>query len=275
MKLTLKLALPTAQISREQGAFFQILGERTRLSIEPVPILTHAGLCAAIEENAVQMLWAPPLVALDLWEWGSADPLAAVVRGGWTSYPAVLVARRDTEDKLETMLGRRVAWVSRLSAAGYVVPARFLESEGLGGVACFREQQFVHTHPGVLHAVLQGKADVGATYGRRLRASNVVELSPEVEGLRILATVGFVPNEVIMANRSVSELERLSLGEAFRRMTLRELELLGPHLGVDRFTLNVQHHLEPLLRLTRRARSSAPPPEAAGNASVWMDARPW
>jgi hypothetical protein len=102
---------------------------------------------------------------------------------------------------------------------------------------------------------------VGATYGRLSRASSAVELPPEAEGLRVVAVAGYVPNEVIMTGRSVSELERLSLGEALRRMSLRDLQLLGRELGAERFTLQVREHLAPLLRLTRSARRSEIPLE--------------
>ena len=261
MQTSLKFALPTAHLTPEQRTFFAILASRSRIEIQPVPILTHAGLCAAVETDAVQVIWAPPLVALDLWEWGSAQPLATVVRKGRTSYPSVLVARSHPEEGLEEMRTKRVAWVSKLSAAGYTLPVRFLESEGLGGAGAFQEQQFYHSHQGVIHAVLQGQADVGATYGRLSRTSSAVELPPEADGLRVLAVAGYVPNEVIMVNRRVSELESLSLGEALRRMPLGELKLLGAELGVERFSLQVGDHLEPLLRLTRQARRSEVPLE--------------
>ncbi|MCS6899366.1 MAG: PhnD/SsuA/transferrin family substrate-binding protein [Myxococcales bacterium] len=259
MHTVLKFALPVAHLTKEQIAFFRLLSSRSYLEFQPLPILTHAGLCAAIEADAAQILWAPPLVALDLWEWGSAQPLATVVRKGRTSYPAVLVARPEPQQELATLLKGRVAWVSKLSAAGYVVPMRFLESEGLVGSEGFQEQRFLYSHQGVLQAVLQGQADVGATYGRLSRTSSAVELRPEAEGLRVVAVAGYVPNEVIMTSRKVSELERLSLGEALRRTSLGDLQLLGVELGVERFSLQVGEHLEPLMRLTHRARSSEIP----------------
>lgn len=257
MKETLRLALPTDRLTTDQRAFFAALGARARIDIEPLAIMTHAGLCAAVESGAAQLVWAPPLLALDLDGWGSASPLATVVRGGRTSYPAVLVARHDEDlEGLEDLAGSRVAWVSRLSAAGYVVPRIFLESSRMMPSRCFREQQFFHTHEGVLRAIQQGAADVGATCARVSRSSGALSLPPGGEGLRIVAVAGFVPGEVIMATRAVSALSRLSLGEALRRLGASELRLLGESLGVERFSLNVEGHLAPLARMTSHARRS-------------------
>lgn len=254
MMNVLKMALPTALLTADQVAFFEVLGARARIPVEPIPISTHAGLCAAVESGAVQLVWAPPLVALDLRSWGSAAPLAAVIRGGRTSHPSVLAVRCDEEiETLDDLPGRRVAWVSKLSAAGYVMPRLFLASTCLLSPAAFREQRFLFTHQAVLRALLQGDTDVGATYAKVSR-SGALSLPPGSAGLRILAVTGFVPSEVLMATDAVSPLERLSLGEALRRMTHHELALLGEELAVERFSLRVEGHLEPLARMTSLAR---------------------
>jgi phosphonate transport system substrate-binding protein len=270
MARVLRFALPLSQISGEQEAFVAAVAAHARVELRVIPIPTHAGLYAAVESGSVDMLWAPPLVALDLVEWAGATPIATVVRRSRTSYPSVLFARDDETVPLATLLGRRIAWVSPLSAAGHALPVRFLEAEGYGRER--EEEHFFHTHEATIRAVRQGQAELGATYGQLSRTTGRIQLPAEAgTGLRVVAVAGFVPNEVILAGRRVSSLERLSLGESLRRRSPEELRWLGPELGAERFSLQVTRHLEPLRRLTRIARQSdAPPRMPLQPGTAWL-----
>ena len=101
--------------------------------------------------------------------------LRAVRSGSWHSHSA-LVCRAEEPLTLETLKGKRVAWVAPRSTGGYLLPVRHLESRGVYPDEVFSEQRFHGTYRKALEAVLSGEADVAGLFANHpdelsLRAS--------------------------------------------------------------------------------------------------------
>ena len=133
------------------------------LALEAIFVSSYAGLAQALEAGACDAAWSPPLVAQGLLASAIGRPLVTVGRGGRTSYYSVLLARKGLDTiGTQTLSGARVGWVSKLSAAGYVVPSLYLRSLGLEPNELFASQSFLGSHAAVLRALDDSQVDAMA-----------------------------------------------------------------------------------------------------------------
>lgn len=257
MNKPLRLALPV--FGGVEAPDFRPLAESMRrltgAHLTVLPIATHAGIESVIERGVADIAWAPPLVALDLVSLGAARVCAAVSRGGRISYPAVLVVRREASLRhVGDLAGRRVAWVSSRSAAGYQVPRLFLEACGIALDRLFARETMAGSHLAALETVVSGKADVAACYGLGGEGAAPVVLPIRGEELRILAVSGTVPSDVLIARRGLDPSIDQAVLRAIWQLDDGALQPLRALLGVDRFVRARVDHLTPLSSLRRLAR---------------------
>lgn len=237
--------------------FTAAMRARTGHSIIVVPVASHAGIESVLDRGVADLGWAPPLVALDLVAFGSARLLVTVSRGGRTAYPSVLVVHRDRGIRtLADLPGTRVAWVSRLSAAGYEVPRLFLEASGLALDDLFAEELVAGGHLSALAHVAAGRVDVAACYGVRDDHSSALELPIRGSALRILAVAGPVPSDVLLSGRSVDPATAERLAAALVSLDDVALSPLRELLGIERFVRPSPRHLDPLSSLRALARDA-------------------
>jgi phosphonate transport system substrate-binding protein len=117
---------------------------------------------SALEQSAARahLVWAPAGICAAIE--GSARAIYKVVRQGRSSYRAALIARKEDRLTLQALEGKRAAWVDKRSLGGYLLVAHHLRSLGIDLERAFPTQEFLGTHPAVLAAVLEGRADVAA-----------------------------------------------------------------------------------------------------------------
>jgi phosphonate transport system substrate-binding protein len=128
----------------------------------------------------------------------------------------VLVVRPDSAIRaLEDLKGARAAWVDPLSAAGYVLPRGQLHARGLAPEGLFADERFLGSHPAALEAVRKGEADVAGTHGSADEAGLLVQQGKPDPSLRVLATFGGIPADVIAAKKGLSDDVRAKVAQAF------------------------------------------------------------
>lgn len=121
---------------------------------------------------------------------------------------AIIVPAKSTVGDLAALKGKVAAWVDRYSAAGFVVPRIELAKAGLDVKTAFTSQRFYGSHEAVARAVAAGAADFGATFVRLAANGAVIggpwSGSPGLEeSLRIFATFGEIPADVIAAGKTL------------------------------------------------------------------------
>src|SRR4051794_14105571 len=84
--------------------------------------LSYRELADSLEHGDLGIAWMPPIPAIELEDKGIASPLALPFRRGGSTYHSAFIVRRGGPKTLAELQGRRVAWVDRESAAGYLVP---------------------------------------------------------------------------------------------------------------------------------------------------------
>jgi len=145
--------------------FCSKLSFTTGVNVQPMVLSSYAALLERARAGEAQMVWAPPLIAIDLEDEKVASPVVLVQRSTRKGYHAALVARSDSGLRsVDDLVGVRAGWVSPESASGYFVPRWHLRSMGKDLKQVFSEERFCGTHEAVMRAVSDGSVDVGATH---------------------------------------------------------------------------------------------------------------
>ena len=256
----------------------QLASAASGVRFTPWIAASYKELAEAMDDNEVGLAWMPPLPTLDLMSRGIADPLAIPARGGGTSYHAALVVRRNGPKALSELAGRRVAWVDRESAAGYLVPRMFLATQGLDVLRLFSRELFVHAHAAVLDAVASGDADVGATYchvdgsGRAARGGWTDEAGNATRPLEVLATMGPIPNDALVAARELAVAARSGLLRWLVSLDEETRQRFDRVLSASEFRVPAPDHFEALRHVVRAARArghDAIPSDSRMRMRVW------
>lgn len=235
------------------------LTKRTSQPFSPKVLRTYDKLLDAMREGEVHLAWAPPLVAIDLERADAAKIRLCSRRAGKRDYSCAIFAKKGVVSTLGDLKGKRMAWVAKESAAGYVVPRLRLLVDGLDPEETFAEQTFRRTHEAVARAVLNGDADVGATYvsftdGKREPVSaGWFEAGAKNDEIVILATAGPIPTDVIAVSTRLEGEKAALVTEAMRDLgePIRQL------LNADGFDQPEASHFEDLRKLVDGAQTRA------------------
>lgn len=222
--------------------------------VRPLVLPSYAGLKDEVQAGRAHVIWAPPLVAIDLEDAGLVSiGLCCTRGGGHVAYHAALfTAHASRVEKLADLAGSHAAWVDANSAAGYLVPRRRLASEGLDPQKLFGRESFLGTHAAVACAVLAGEADVGATYvsldpkTQRPLSAGWLDAGAGINGAFILATAGPIPTDaIVFANRIPATL-KASAVEQVMALASSKPDVIGRLLGADGLALPQASHFEAL-----------------------------
>ena len=190
-------AVTLAHLERFCRAASQALGT----TVEPVQTRSYTELLRKLDECEIDLGWLPPVVALHAQQVGLASPVLAPVRGGSSTFHAVLFARASSSIHGPTHLdGKRVAWVDRESAAGYAVIRAALRATGHDPARLFAAESFEGSHQAVVQAVMDGTADVGATYLHRDERGQLASAGWGSADARAVFEHGPIPADVLAAS---------------------------------------------------------------------------
>lgn len=236
-------------------SFCEALGEDLDLDVGGLALWHYDRLIEAMDVGDVDVAWLPPVIALLAATSGRVVPVAIPVRRGVTKYSTAIFTREGGEvASLADLVGRTAAWVDRRSTSGYLLARAHLRASGVDLGRAFRSERFLGSHELVVRAVMEGTADVGATFvyvdprpGDGLPVP--VRAGWGKESARVLAVAGPIPADVMAASARIEA----PLVERFRRALLspsRELERAAFELlRADRFLPATTEHLAPLTAL--------------------------
>lgn len=242
------------------GELCRFASEAAGVRFEPVFTSSYIELSAAIREGEVGLAWLPPVPTIELENCGVASVLAIPARRGATTYHAAFIGRRGGPKTLAELRGRRAAWVQRDSAAGYLVPRMHLAAQGFDVLRFFSRELFVHSHSGVVDAVVNGDADVGATHcqvdvptGRVVRSTWQDEHGANIRPVELIATMGPIPNDALVASGDVPAAARSALTRWLLTLEGPAKEGFVRLLGSGDFRIAAPDHYEMLRHALRAA----------------------
>ena len=108
---------------------------------------------------------------------------------------------------------------------GYVVPRIELKSAGIDAAATFETEKFYGSHRDVVLALARGDCDVAGTYARTREEESAPEGAwSELEDVhvRVVATFGSIPSDVIAVRRNLAPAHFERVLEAFRAASADE-----------------------------------------------------
>ena len=210
-------------VARERGDRLTAILERALgRKVEVGVAASYEALAKDLLAGRADAVWAPPFVCARVEAMG-VRVLARGVRRGRSSYRSALVARADAGLTLDTLHGKRVAWVDRDSVGGYLLPAAYLKARGFEPAKAFASQHFTGSYRAALEAVLAGTADVAGVFcppeSTGLRYADGVEVVLPGQGaaFSLIAYTEEAPNDGVpvgmgVAPELVAQLERALLG---------------------------------------------------------------
>jgi phosphonate transport system substrate-binding protein len=198
-------------IKKKMADFGELLAKLSGVEVRPSPADSYDHLARRVHKKTFDLAWMPPIPFIALQSKKSAVPLVTSFRGGASQFHAVILVRADSRVRTpQGLKGKRAAWVDPHSASGFVLPRVQLSLLGLDPRGAFKEERFYGSHEAVVRAVVGGRADFAATYARLDRSGEVVngvwaDLPGAEQQVRVLATFGMVPNDVIVARSDLEE----------------------------------------------------------------------
>jgi phosphate/phosphite/phosphonate ABC transporter binding protein len=196
-------------LGQRMNAFTRWLGEQLGCRVVPKVSLSYEELREAVRKEDADIAWLPPIVSAVLEREGKSRGLLVSERIGSTLFHCVIVCADDAPYKtIKDLAGARAAWVDPWSASGYVLPRLHVHQLGVDAAKAFLEERFLGSHDAAVQRVLQGQADVTATYANLDADGHVTSAGwrahPDARGkLRILAVVGAIPSDVIAARATL------------------------------------------------------------------------
>lgn len=182
-------------------AFCDALSLATDMKVSSMSCEAYADLLAELHWGTLHLAWLPPMIALRAVARGSALPVVAPVRGDSAWYWSALFTRDDGAIRdIADLKHARVAWVDHMSSAGYLVIRASLRAQGVDLGTAFGAESFEGTHDAVTQAVLEGRADVGATFAHFDDAGRVRDAGWGKNPVHVLKFAGPIPGDVLAAS---------------------------------------------------------------------------
>lgn len=209
---------PGSELTASVDAMLAWMTKHAGIEVERRDSSSYEALAKDVREGKIDIAWLPPIVYVRLAD--AVVPLGSILRGGRATYEAALVVPQSSRIKsIEGLRGMRAGWVDPWSAAGFVLPRVKLALLGVDPRTIFRTETFHGSHRAALRAMVDGACDVAGTYARA-DDSGVVNAGAwsEIEGaeVRVLATFGAIPPDVLAARKDLDEPARRAVLEALR-----------------------------------------------------------
>lgn len=229
--------------------FCTALAAATSLAAEPSDYDDYPGLLDAMAQGELDLAWLPPIVAMRAAAAGRALPIAIPMRRGVASFHSALFSNVGSKiQRPPDLAGARVAWVDRQSASGYLLIRAALRAQGVDLSQAFAEEHFFGSHEAAVRAVLEGSADVGATYLHHDATGQGIWRAGWGDArVHVVARVGPIPSDVIAGGLHVPAGELRAVQLALTDGGHPELVQAGARLmEADKFLPAESAHLRPL-----------------------------
>jgi phosphonate transport system substrate-binding protein len=185
---------------------------------------------AAVKAGQVDMGFANPLVYVQLKTDAKLEPLAlSSEQKGGTKFRGIIISRKDSGiEKLQDLKGKKLVFVEKDSAAGYIFQMLLLSKAGLDVHKDFTTLPFAKKHDNVTLAVFNKSADAGG-----LREDDLEKMKDKVDlaQLKIVGYTDYFPNWPLFAASSLKHGVTAKVKAALLKLKPNDPEaakILGP-----------------------------------------------
>lgn len=190
------------------GMFSPLAEYLTRETGEKVSIVIPKDFEAfksAVKAGHIDLGFANPLIYVQVKEELSLEPLAlaAEIKAG-TKFRGIIIVRKDNGGmkKLQDLKGKKLVFVDKDSAAGYIFQMLLLRKSGFDIHKDFTIVPFAKKHGNVVQAVFNRAADGGG-----LREDDLEKMKDRVDlsQIRIIGYTDYYPNWPMFATGTLSK----------------------------------------------------------------------
>lgn len=220
-----------------------------------VPYKSYEGLEQALLSGEVDAAWGPPIVCARVESAGGPVAMRAV-RYGSVTYRSVLICRAHDDLDLRELGqpgGRlvRAVWVDQWSMGGYILPRYHLRSRGIDLEEAFEEEQTLGSYEACFRELLEGDADLTASFASRRGLGYVEICGDESFQLRTLAYTEECPNDGVILSPAIGEDRAARLRQGLQTLVSdpQKKQVLAAVFDVDDFDVPIPGTYSPLLSL--------------------------
>jgi len=209
-------AVVAAAVRVKLGVFCHALSDILSSAVESRTFVSYTQLLEAVFAGDIDVAWLPPRVAARAVDDAGVVPLVVPLRGEHAWYASALFSSPGSAiQSIEDLRNLRVAWVDPESMAGYVVIRGWLRTRGVNLDEAFAEESFLGGHEQVVAAVLDGHADVGATYAHQEAGGERITSAGWADApVHVIGVAGPIPSDVLSVGSKVAPEVRSALCEA-------------------------------------------------------------
>ncbi|MFU8847286.1 MAG: phosphate/phosphite/phosphonate ABC transporter substrate-binding protein [Opitutales bacterium] len=234
----------------DRRAIETYLSESTGKTVEAIVPISSAVIYEGLKNGSIDVAYLSSTAAAKLMESGAVDILLAELIEGQPYYQSYWIGLKESPyQSIADLKGKPIAFSSRTSTSGFLIPVWDLYSKGLidleSGPKGFFGENNVFYGVGYVSAaerVLDGSAEAAAVSYYVLDQDR--HLSPEQrDRLKVIDTQGPVPSHVIVIRKALSEQDRALLRESLLGMNTQAAELRDRIFGAPLAPAEAGQHL--------------------------------
>lgn len=259
----------STDLQNKANQIAQFLSRELGMPVEAI-VSDETAAVEALRANRVDMAFLSSRPAIRAEQVTGARMVLAEVRSdysGGNTYRSILVVRKDSplrsgsnaQQTLGQLRGRRMAFASRTSGSGFIIPTG--EFVGRGMVqgpdrldSFFSQVTYGDGYGSALQAVLRGQADVGAVSEYAMKPPYITQA--EASQLRVLYAIPGVPAHGIVMDDDVPAAMRDRIINAMLKLNQPANNAMFRALYNSTQLRRVDHarHLAPMRQALQRAR---------------------
>jgi len=251
---------PDAMIA-ERDALSRALSESLSRPVRVITPLSSAVIIEGLANGSIDLGYLSATDMVNARQADAADLLLAGLIDGQPQYQSVWLCLADRPYRnIDDLRNRPVAFASRSSTSGYLVPLLEMKKRGLiesDPAEFFGNVWFGSGYVSAVERVLAGEAEAAAVSDYVFLGDK--HLTPEQKSrLKLLATQGSVPTHVIAVSRRLDAESRDTLRDALLELGRRHPDLQKTVFASELAETDADRHLAPVvaaLELVRQARN--------------------
>ena len=246
----------------DREAIQEYLSQSTGKTVEAIVPISSAVIYEGLKNGSIDLAYLSSTAAAKLMESGAVDILLAELIDGQPYYQSYWIGLKESpHESIADLRGKRIAFSSRTSTSGFLIPVWDLYTQGLidleGGPKGFFGEDNVFYGVGYVSAaerVLEGSAEAAAVSYYVLDKDK--HLSPEQRArLKVIDTQGPVPSHVVVIRNALPDEDRARLRESLLQINTEAPELRDRIFGAQLAPVEADKHVRSTLEALKLMRT--------------------
>jgi phosphonate transport system substrate-binding protein len=192
----------------------KLLQDATNLNFKVSVPTSYTAVIEAMGSNQVDVGWLAPFAYVLAHDKNGSQVILTTLRQGSKTYRSQIIVRADSGiNNLESLRGKKFAFVEPASASGFLFPNALLASQRIDYKSYFSDTLFAGGHDKVVIAVYNKQVDGGATFGNSIDTGPptdartlVTSTIPDVmTAIKPIAQTDPIPNDTVSVRKGLDD----------------------------------------------------------------------